>query len=179
MEFLSDCARDIAFALPPERAVILSELLSEAAFEGENYQNRKQILLHYAKAALHLLQTQKLTPLAPLSGVRANKKTDTAILKAVSYINEKYSSKITLETLSKKFFISVNTLCKRFQDSMNCSVIEYTTFVRLNKAKMYLLTTQKGMEEIAGLCGFSSANYFGLIFKKHFGCSPVNYRKIK
>ncbi|MBQ8320040.1 MAG: helix-turn-helix transcriptional regulator [Clostridia bacterium] len=86
---------------------------------------------------------------------------------------------ITLKGLSERFFISVNTLCKRFHENMNCSVMEYTTFVRLNKAKMYLLSTKKGVEEIAGLCGFLSANYFGLIFKKQFGCSPTNYRKLR
>jgi transcriptional regulator GlxA family with amidase domain len=42
---------------------------------------------------------------------------------------------------------------------------------------MYLSSSDYSMEKIAELCGFPSANYFGLIFKKHYGISPLNYRK--
>jgi transcriptional regulator GlxA family with amidase domain len=47
----------------------------------------------------------------------------------------------------------------------------------LNKAKHLLLSTDKTVNEIAELCGFSSANYFGLIFKKKENLSPLTYRK--
>ena len=55
--------------------------------------------------------------------------------------------------------------------------MQYVSYVRLNKAKMYLTTTKKGMEEIAEQSGFPSANYFSFIFKKSFGISPTEYRK--
>ena len=178
--YLNSLGKDVAFALEKEQAEFLEKLLSEAGKSRvEGYRQRKKYLLHFVKTTLCFLQMQKLTPLEPLSGVKSKKKADALILKVVSYINENYPSKLTLKELAKKFFVSMNTLCGRFQDSMNCSVMQYTTAVRVNKAKMYLLTTEKGLEEIAELCGFSSANYFGLIFKRQVGCSPTNYRKIK
>ena len=45
------------------------------------------------------------------------------------------------------------------------------------KAKEFLLNTKKSVGEISELCGFSSSNYFGLIFKQKEGLSPANYRK--
>ena len=57
------------------------------------------------------------------------------------------------------------------------SPIDFLVDVRLTKAKQMLVSTKKGLEEIAYLNGFSSANYFGLIFKKREGLSPLNYRK--
>ncbi len=178
--YLDGLGNSVAFALEPYQAAFLEKLLTEAgASRAEGYRQRKKYLLHFVKTALCFLQMQKLTPIKPLSGVKHKKKTDALILKVVSYINENYASKLTLEELGKTFFVSVNTLCKRFQDSMNCSVMQYTTAVRLNKAKMYLLTTEKRLEEIAALCGFSSENYFGLVFRRQVGCSPTNYRKIK
>ena len=93
------------------------------------------------------------------------------------HINENYQKKISLESLSNQFFVSKNTLCKWFRQSMNSSINQYVTCVRLNKAKLYLSTTNKSIEKISELCGFPSANYFSLIFKKHLGMSPQNYRK--
>ena len=178
--FLNACGEEVAFSLEEKQAEVLREILLKASGQVFDHgKNRQEILLHYAKGVLHLLQTEKLTPLAPLSGAKSGRKADTTVLKVVSYINENYAERITLKDLGKRFFLSLNTLCARFQAAMNCSVGEYLSSVRLNKAKMYLLTTKKGMEEIAELCGFSSANYFGQQFKRRFGCSPMSYRKIK
>jgi transcriptional regulator GlxA family with amidase domain len=71
------------------------------------------------------------------------------------------------------------SLCKKFKDVMNCSIMEYVMRIRLNKAKGLLRNTNKSIEEVAFECGFSSANYFGLIFKKEIGLSPLNYKKTR
>ena len=55
--------------------------------------------------------------------------------------------------------------------------MEYVSRMRLSKAKSLLKDTNKSIEDIALDCGFSSANYFGLIFKKEVGLSPLNYKK--
>ena len=60
---------------------------------------------------------------------------------------------------------------------MNCSPIDFLLNVRLNKAKEMLLHTKKSVGDVSEACGFSSANYFGLIFKQKEGLSPANYRK--
>mgnify|MGYP003319274626 CR=1 FL=1 len=54
---------------------------------------------------------------------------------------------------------------------------EYLLKVRLDNAKFLLLNTNKSIENIAESCGFSSANYFSLMFKRKIGISPLNYRK--
>ncbi len=180
LEFLNIHSTHLAFSLTSQQATFISTLLLEASeIKTQNYELRKKYLLPFTKTILYYLQTQSLTPLQPISALPSHKESDTMILKIVSYINENYQNSITLKDLSERFFISTNTLCKRFHKSMGCSIIEYVTFVRLNKAKMYLLTTSKKLEEISYLCGFSSANYFGLTFKKQFGLSPLNYRKKK
>ena len=57
--------------------------------------------------------------------------------------------------------------------------MEYVSRMRLSKAKLLLRDSNKSIEEIATECGFSSANYFGLIFKKEVGLSPLNYKKTR
>ena len=60
---------------------------------------------------------------------------------------------------------------------MSCSPIDYLLNVRLTKAKELLLSSKKSIGEISEECGFSSANYFGLIFKQKEKLSPANYKK--
>ena len=99
------------------------------------------------------------------------------IFKTIDYINENYDRKQTLDKLAKNFFVSKTTLMYQFKKYTNCSLIDYLLNVRLTKAKEMLLNTKKSVNEISELCGFSSSNYFGLIFKKKENLSPANYRK--
>ncbi len=99
------------------------------------------------------------------------------ILKSIDYINENYHEKQTLEKLAKTFFVAKTTLMYQFKKYTNCSMIDYLLNVRLTKAKEMLLNSKKSVGDIAEACGFSSSNYFGLIFKKKENLSPANYRK--
>ena len=101
------------------------------------------------------------------------------VLKIIDFLNANYAEKHTLDSLAKNFFISKTTLIYNFKRYINCSPIDYLLNVRLTRAKEYLYTTKKSIGEIAELCGFSSSNYFGLIFKNKEGISPSDYRKFK
>ena len=98
-------------------------------------------------------------------------------LKILDYLNTHYAENITLDVLSKDFFSPKPTLTYNFKKYVGKSPIDFLVDVRLTKAKQMLVSSKKGLEEIAYLNGFSSANYFGLIFKKREGLSPLNYRK--
>ncbi|MBQ8374210.1 MAG: helix-turn-helix domain-containing protein [Clostridia bacterium] len=99
------------------------------------------------------------------------------ILKVIDYLNNHFSDRITLDDLAAEFFLSKGTLVYNFNKYAHCSPIDFLLTVRLTKAKEMLLKTKKSVNEIAELCGFSSANYFGLIFKRKENLSPANYRK--
>ena len=99
------------------------------------------------------------------------------MLKVIDFINQNYKENLTLSTLCEKFFLSKGTLIYNFNKYMKCSPIEYLLSIRLTKAKEFLQKTNKSIGEIAELCGFSSANYFGLIFKGKENLSPMAYRK--
>lgn len=100
-------------------------------------------------------------------------KTSPTILKAISYLNKHYSERITLADLSSKFNISKATLNYSFKNATSCTPMDYLLNIRLAKAKKLLVETQKSIQEISSECGFSSPNYFGVIFKKRETISPA------
>lgn len=176
--FLQNISEQCAFVFNRKQLQFIIPLLKEASeVETADASKKRNFILSFIKTVIAYMQTQMLTPLTPTGTLNSPKHSDTLILQIVAYINKEYQQKLTLDMLAKKFYLSKNTLCKRFRDQMNCSPIQYAVYTRLNKAKMYLSSTDKNVSEIAELCGFPSANYMGIIFKKQIGISPLNYRK--
>ncbi len=100
------------------------------------------------------------------------------VLEIIKYIEQHFNENVTLEHLCRRFFVGESSLCKKFKSVLKCSVHDYILLTRLNKAKQLLLETSMKIQDIAIECGFSSLNYFSLIFKqKNKGISPNNYRK--
>lgn len=175
---LDKLSQYLAFSLNQKQMDFIYSLLIEgSSVDISDNKLRTNLLLSLSKATITYLGAQALQPLLDTATLPKKNAPNITVLKIVSYINDNYQKKITLDSLSKQFFISKNTLCKWFKQSMNSSIVQYVIYVRINKAKLYLSSTNKSMEKISELCGFPTANYFSLIFKKHLGTSPQNYRK--
>ncbi len=101
----------------------------------------------------------------------------TVLVKIQDYIDNHLNEELNLDFLANKFFISRSYLCKLFKKYIGVSVAQSILSRRLAKACMLLAEGKISVSKISELCGFSSANYFGLIFKKNIGLSPINYRK--
>ena len=177
-KFLSSCSSILSFELENSKKNMLFSLFRPFLEETDKEDLlKKKYSLSFAKTFLYILQSSTLTPLSYAPSISKNNANKNLILDIVAYINTHFQENITLESLKNKFFISKNTLCKNFQQVMHCSVMEYCSAARLNEAKHLLLTTTKSIEDIADLCGYSSANYFSLLFKSKTGLAPSNYRK--
>lgn len=114
-----------------------------------------------------------------VSGVSSNKAIPPTVLKVLDYLNQSYGDKITLDGIAERFFMSKTTLIYNFKRYVGQSPIDLLLTIRLTNAKKMLVSTKKSVGEISDECGFSSANYFGLIFKKKQGISPLEYRKLQ
>jgi AraC-like DNA-binding protein len=50
--------------------------------------------------------------------------------------------------------------------------------VRLEEAAVLLKSTDRSVSDIATTCGYASTSWFGVQFKKHYGCTPKVYREV-
>ena len=58
------------------------------------------------------------------------------------------------------------------------TIKEFIQGLRLRKAAILLLNSEdKNISEIAYEVGFNDPNYFGKVFKTHYGMSPSEYIK--
>lgn len=94
----------------------------------------------------------------------------------LSYINANLSSELSLDLLSKRFFISKNHLNRIFKNSTGVTVWEYIKLKRLIMARNSILN---GASAIAAChsSGFNDYSAFYRAYKERFGISPKNNQK--
>jgi YesN/AraC family two-component response regulator len=96
---------------------------------------------------------------------------------AVRFIDEHYTEEdLSLNWVARHINSSPNYLSAVFSQEKGCTLTEYVTGKRMEKARELLRTTNQRSGEIAFAVGYRDAHYFSFIFKKTQGCTPRDYR---
>ncbi|MBO5239929.1 MAG: helix-turn-helix domain-containing protein [Clostridia bacterium] len=98
-----------------------------------------------------------------------------ALQLAIDYINAHYNEDLTLEIIAKCAYISVNQLCRLFNQYCSTTVTKYLISKRITEAKK-LLADGKSVTEVAFACGFNDYANFIRTFKNAVGISPGKYK---
>ncbi len=94
------------------------------------------------------------------------------------YIDMHYAENIGLDNMAEAAGISKFYLTRQFEKEVGLTPGNYLTKVRLeNSVKLLVFSNDMNLDEIAKQSGFSSANYFGKVFKKHMGVTTAEFRK--
>lgn len=94
-----------------------------------------------------------------------------------AYLNRHYGDKLTGKQLESMVGMNFDYLNRIFHRVNGRSIFQYLTWVRINRAKELLATTDMKLWEIAAETGFSDQFYFSRQFKKYTGTSPTFYAK--
>ncbi|BCN32791.1 response regulator transcription factor [Anaeromicropila herbilytica] len=108
-----------------------------------------------------------------------NEKVSNVVSMALKYIEEHYKEELSLEDVSKHVSVSPQYLSKLFKEETNSNFVEYTTKLRIEKAKDLMNSTDKTIKEICFSVGYHDPNYFSRKFKSIVGISPTDYLKGK
>ena len=101
------------------------------------------------------------------------------IFAACRFMEESFSSHITLSDIAAKAALSPNFFHTVFKDSTKKTPAEYLLNIRLTNAKNMLVNTDFPLSDIAVSCGFESQAYFCYVFKKYMNTTPKKYRNSK
>jgi len=94
-----------------------------------------------------------------------------------SYIDQNFRNILTLDSLSKMFYINKFTLMRKFKDSYGINVMKYYNNKRLEHAKDMLMHTNLSIKAIGEHLHFTDAYSFSRFFKSAAGLSPKEFRK--
>ena len=94
----------------------------------------------------------------------------------LQYIKKGYMIDISLDYVASRVHVSPIYLSRLIKNKLNSPYIKVLNEYRLGKAAWYLGTTNKKISEISNMVGINDARYFGFLFKKAFGATPLEYR---
>lgn len=101
---------------------------------------------------------------------------DDKINQIIAYIIEHIAEELSLDQLSKDFYISKFYLSKRFKQYTGLSLYQYILKKRLSVARN-ILGQGVSVMDACQQCGFSDYSNFLKAFKREFGCTPTEYVK--
>lgn len=110
----------------------------------------------------------------------AKDRPDTRLMKkAMDFIDKNYTQPIVLKDIADSVHLSPVYFHKLFKIQTGKTPAQFLFEKRISAAKMYLLTTDFTVNDIAEKCGFSSLSYFDYSFHKECGVTPSAYRRKK
>ena len=95
-----------------------------------------------------------------------------------AFINDHYSSDISLEQLSHIACMSISKLKSTFKRMYGTSITEFIQARRMGQAEHLLAATDLTIGQVAQSVGYMSASRFSVLFKKSSGLLPLEFRKI-
>ena len=97
------------------------------------------------------------------------------IKKILSYIEENYQNKITLNDIAGHIHLCESECTRLFKRHMNTTLFAFLQEYRIERSLEFLQDDQP-VSAVAYKAGFSDPNYYSKVFAKIKGCSPREYR---
>ena len=95
---------------------------------------------------------------------------------AIAFIDHHLTDKLTAQTIADHVGVHRDYLSARFKKETGVAMMVYIQKRRVEEACHFLRFSRYSLQEIAGLCQFSSQSRFSEIFKRHIGMTPNQYR---
>jgi AraC-like DNA-binding protein len=99
------------------------------------------------------------------------------ICRARDLIRDCYTETVTLRDCALEADLSPWHLLRSFREVFGETPKEFHTRLRLERAQHLLTVTNRSVTEVCFEVGFSSLGTFSVLFKKHVGSSPKDYRR--
>lgn len=100
-----------------------------------------------------------------------------SIRQVLKYISDNLTNDVKMEDLAKMACISKDHFTRQFKSVTGMPPSEFIIRKRIEKAQLFLLTTDFPLSQIIEMTGFKATAYFCRLFKQHTGFTPLEYRK--
>ena len=155
-----------------ERSVIENILKIYECQEEEYFELKLHSLFFeiWAEIYAHLSNRKKSAP---------SQNHDISALKdMLSYIQLHHKEKITLYDIANSAGICKTSCHTIFKKYTGRTPVEYLNYYRLQKSIELIKASDMTLTQICYEAGFSGASYYSECFRKSFGCSPSEYKKM-
>jgi AraC-type DNA-binding domain-containing proteins len=116
---------------------------------------------------------------AKLSIKRSTKQNE-LVRKVNDLIRKEYNNpNMSLNWIADELGMSSIYLSRVYKQQTLTAIVDVINQVRMEQAREQLMNTSLPVVDIALKCGYTSSSYFHRMFKKNFGVTPSDFRKLK
>lgn len=112
-----------------------------------------------------------------LISAKREDKNNNIIERAMELIEQNIDTDVSLEAIASQIPVSSTYLSSMFKNKIGTSYKNYTTQIRMNKAKELLSTSDLPIYEVAQKTGYKDQRHFSSLFQSKFNMLPTEYRK--
>lgn len=98
------------------------------------------------------------------------------VTKAIKWIEDHYHEVSSISDVAKELDISESYLSRLFKTYMGYTFVEYLTDYRIKIAIQLLKDHTIKVYEVSEKVGYNDPRYFGILFKKKMGVTPMVYK---
>lgn len=167
--------------------LIFAALCSRAAMEGGlSPRTAKDMEVEYitkieqAKTVtelMHISENMMDDFVKKVHQCRSHPEVSRTVQECCSYIQRNLLKPLELSDIAKEVGYTEYYLTKKFYKEMGVRLSDYIKDSRIELSKIWLLTTQKSIQEISDQMYFGTRNYFSKVFRDKVGMTPAAYRE--
>ena len=101
-----------------------------------------------------------------------------SMLRVVEYLSNNYKSNPSLSDAAEIAHFNERYFCLKFREYTGKSYKDFLTEIKMTNAKRLIESTELSINEVATESGYSTQSHFNREFKKYYGLSPLQMRKI-
>lgn len=153
---------------------IFEDILNEVTYRNDGYLlkiNAQVYNLIVAICRNHEALGRNIDSIKKLSNLRKHKIAE----EIKEFMENNYSRKISLNELSRNFFLSPQYISSIFKAYTGYTPIEYLNRVRIGKAKEFFAAGLDNIGEVADKVGIGDIHYFYKVFKQFEKKTPVQF----
>ncbi len=158
----------------PEAGSVVSELLRLSACQPLGWQRRGAALVTDVLLRVVQERPELLCPTTSPLAVTVFK----VLQPALQFAEDHFQDRVTVAGMAKAAACSVRHLRRLFQKALGMSPKRWLMGRRLQKVAHLLAFTDLPIKAIAAECGFEDLPHFYRLFRRRFGQSPSNFRRL-
>ena len=99
------------------------------------------------------------------------------VREAITLIEKHVAEPMRVPAIAKMLGVSQRQLERQFKHNIGCTVVQFGLLLRLQHARVLLISTSLSVREIATASGFNTLSHFAYSFGNCFGRRPSDYRQ--